>query len=258
MSQRRSKPSISSAADWPVPRPPGRSPSCGVPVVLHEMRPDAPHRGAPTDGLAELVCSNSLRSDDRENNAVGLLHEEMRRLELAGDARGRRQPGSRRRRARGRPRRLLGGHHRRRSTAHPLIEIVREEMALPPPEWDSVIVATGPLTSPALAEAIGQTHRRGRARLLRRHRADRASRLHRHGRGLVPVALRQGRPRRLRRRLHQLPDGPRAIRGLRRGARRGRQDLVPGMGKDHALFRRLPADRGDGRARAGDACATAR
>src|SRR4030081_2579613 len=54
--------------------------SAGVPVVLHEMRPTRTTEAHRTDGLAELVCSNSLRSDDRENNAVGLLHEEMRRL----------------------------------------------------------------------------------------------------------------------------------------------------------------------------------
>ena len=147
---------MSSAADWPVPRPPGRSRHAACRSCCTKCGPARGTEAHRTDGLAELVCSNSLRSDDRENNAVGLLHEEMRRLELAGDAGGRRQPGSRRRRARGRPRRLLGGHHRRRSTAHPLIEIVREEIALPPPEWDSVIVATGPLTSPALAEAIGR------------------------------------------------------------------------------------------------------
>ncbi len=52
----------------------------GVPVVLHEMRPLRATEAHKTDGLAELVCSNSFRSDDRENNAVGLLHEEMRRL----------------------------------------------------------------------------------------------------------------------------------------------------------------------------------
>src|ERR1700757_4844499 len=52
----------------------------GVPVVLHEMRPLRPTAAHKTDGYAELVCSNSFRSDDRENNAVGLLHEEMRRL----------------------------------------------------------------------------------------------------------------------------------------------------------------------------------
>ena len=92
---------------------------------------------------------------------------------------------------------------------HPLITLARGEVAVPPADWDSVIVATGPLTSPALADAIRATHRRGRARLLRRHRADRASRLHRHERRLVPVALRQGRARRHRRRLHQLPDDAR-------------------------------------------------
>src|SRR3984893_10185536 len=62
----------------------------GVPVVLHEMRPAQMTAAHKTDGLAELVCSNSFRSDDREHNAVGLLHEEMRRLGSlvmrAGDA----------------------------------------------------------------------------------------------------------------------------------------------------------------------------
>jgi len=53
--------------------------SLGVPVVLHEMRPLRQTDAHRTDGLAELVCSNSLRSDDAETNAVGLLHEEMRR-----------------------------------------------------------------------------------------------------------------------------------------------------------------------------------
>src|SRR5258705_9693193 len=54
--------------------------SRGVPVVLHEMRPTRATAAHKTQALAELVCSNSFRSDDRENNAVGLLHEEMRRL----------------------------------------------------------------------------------------------------------------------------------------------------------------------------------
>src|SRR5687767_2421590 len=53
--------------------------SAGVPVVLHEMRPVRKTEAHQTDGLAELVCSNSFRSDDAEYNAVGLLHEEMRR-----------------------------------------------------------------------------------------------------------------------------------------------------------------------------------
>src|ERR1700688_2348977 len=51
----------------------------GIAVVLHEMRPVRGTEAHATDGLAELVCSNSFRSDDCENNAVGLLHEEMRR-----------------------------------------------------------------------------------------------------------------------------------------------------------------------------------
>src|SRR3990172_4558706 len=62
----------------------------GVPVVLHEMRPQRTTEAHKTDGLAELVCSNSFRSDDAATNAVGLLHEEMRRagslVMAAGDA----------------------------------------------------------------------------------------------------------------------------------------------------------------------------
>ena len=52
----------------------------GVPVALHEMRPLCTTAAHKTDGFAELVCSNSFRSDDKDHNAVGLLHEEMRRL----------------------------------------------------------------------------------------------------------------------------------------------------------------------------------
>src|SRR5688572_15671787 len=53
----------------------------GVPVILHEMRPKRSTEAHKTDRLAELVCSNSFRSDDRETNAVGLLHEELRRAD---------------------------------------------------------------------------------------------------------------------------------------------------------------------------------
>src|SRR6202142_4782666 len=52
----------------------------GVPVTLHEMRPQRATAAHKTDAYAELVCSNSFRSDDKNHNAVGLLHEEMRRL----------------------------------------------------------------------------------------------------------------------------------------------------------------------------------
>src|SRR5438128_12471642 len=61
-----------SEAAWQLAR-------AGVPVVLHEMRPVRVTEAHQGEGLAELVCSNSFRSDDPERNAVGLLHEEMRR-----------------------------------------------------------------------------------------------------------------------------------------------------------------------------------
>ena len=206
MTQRRSKPSMSSAAASPAPRPPGRSPRAACRWCCTRCGPARTTAAHKTDGLAELVCSNSFRSDDREHNAVGLLHEEMRRLGSlvmrAADANQVPAGG-----ALAVDRDGFSAAITQALAAHPLIEIRREEIALPPPDWDSVIVATGPLTSPALAEAIARDHRRGCARLLRRHRADRASRLDRHGRRLVPVALRQGRPRRLGRRLHQLPAG---------------------------------------------------
>ena len=130
--------------------------SAGVPVVLHEMRgvpgvkTDAHH----TDGLAELVCSNSFRSDDWEHNAVGLLHAEMRALDSiimsCGDAHQVPAGG-----ALAVDRDGFSQAVTAKLEAHPLVTIVREEIAgLPPEDWDNVIVATGPLTSPALAAAI--------------------------------------------------------------------------------------------------------
>lgn len=128
----------------------------GVPVILHEMRgvpgvkTDAHH----TDGLAELVCSNSFRSDDWQFNAVGLLHAEMRALDsvimACGDINQVPAGG-----ALAVDRDAFSQAVTAKLTAHPLVTIVREEIAgLPPQEWDNVIVATGPLTSPALADAI--------------------------------------------------------------------------------------------------------
>ncbi|MFT4956031.1 MAG: methylenetetrahydrofolate--tRNA-(uracil-5-)-methyltransferase [Brevundimonas sp.] len=130
--------------------------NAGVPVILHEMRgvpgvkTDAHH----TDGLAELVCSNSFRSDDWEYNAVGLLHAEMRALDsvimACGDANQVPAGG-----ALAVDRDGFSDAVTAKLSAHPLITIVREEIAgLPPEDWDNVIVATGPLTSPALADAI--------------------------------------------------------------------------------------------------------
>src|SRR5215213_7856124 len=126
----------------------------GVPAILHEMRPIRGTDAHKTDGLAELVCSNSFRSDDRETNAVGLLHEEMRRLGSLimreGDAHQVPAGG-----ALAVDRDGFSAAVTAALEAHPLITVAREEIVLPPEDWDSVIIATGPLTSPSLAGAIG-------------------------------------------------------------------------------------------------------
>ncbi len=128
--------------------------SRGVPVVLHEMRPARATEAHKTPLLAELVCSNSFRGDDAELNAVGLLHEEMRRagslIMAAADANKLPAGG-----ALAVDRTGFAQDVTERLQAHPLITIRREEIrGLPPPAWDNVIIATGPLTSPALAEAV--------------------------------------------------------------------------------------------------------
>ncbi len=135
-----------SEAAWQIAR-------SGVPVVLHEMRPVRSTPVHKTTRFAELVCSNSFRSDDAGASAIGLLHAEMRRL------------GSLVMRAADASKLPAGGAlavdrdgFAAAVTAaievEPLIDIRREEVSLPPAEWDSVIVATGPLTSPALADGI--------------------------------------------------------------------------------------------------------
>jgi methylenetetrahydrofolate--tRNA-(uracil-5-)-methyltransferase len=126
----------------------------GCQVVLHEMRPDRMTEAHRTDGLAELVCSNSFRSDDAANNAVGLLHAEMRWLGSlimrAADANQVPAGG-----ALAVDREGFSAAVTRALNEHPRIEIKRGEIAgLPPPEWNNVIVATGPLTSTPLADAI--------------------------------------------------------------------------------------------------------
>src|ERR1700674_1086668 len=126
----------------------------GIPVVLHEMRPIRMTEAHRTDGLAELVCSNSFRSDDAANNAVGLLHAEMRRLGSlimrAADAN--QVPAGR---ALAVDRDGFSAAVTRARHDHPLIEIQRAEIdGLPPADWENVIVATGPLTSAPLADAI--------------------------------------------------------------------------------------------------------
>ena len=128
--------------------------NAGVPVVLHEMRPVRGTDAHKTDGLAELVCSNSFRSDDAKANAVGLLHAEMR---LAGSlvmsaADANQVPAGG---ALAVDREGFSAAVTARLEAHPLVTIVREELTgLPPREWRQAIVATGPLTAPSLADAI--------------------------------------------------------------------------------------------------------
>lgn len=136
-----------SEAAWQLAR-------AGVPVVLHEMRPVRTTPAHRTDRLAELVCSNSFRSDDTYGNAVGLLHEEMRRLGSlvmdAADA-NRLPAGS----ALAVDREGFSATVQRALEDHPLIEIRREEVdRLPGPDEGLWIVATGPLTSESLARSI--------------------------------------------------------------------------------------------------------
>ncbi|NIY74400.1 methylenetetrahydrofolate--tRNA-(uracil(54)-C(5))-methyltransferase (FADH(2)-oxidizing) TrmFO [Thalassospira sp. HF15] len=126
----------------------------GVPVMIHEMRPTRPTDAHHTDKCAELVCSNSFRSDDKEYNAVGLIHDEMRRA------------GSIIMRCADQHKVPAGGalavDREGFSEAvtsalenHPLITMERGEIdGLPPEEWEQTIIATGPLTSGSLADAI--------------------------------------------------------------------------------------------------------
>ncbi|WP_088343713.1 MULTISPECIES: methylenetetrahydrofolate--tRNA-(uracil(54)-C(5))-methyltransferase (FADH(2)-oxidizing) TrmFO [Rhodomicrobium] len=128
--------------------------NAGVPVILHEMRPARMTEAHKTEGYAELVCSNSFRSDDWEANAVGLLHEEMRRcgslIMSAGD-RHKLPAGG----ALAVDRDGFSAEVGEKLAAHPLITLERGEIeGMPPEDWDSVIIATGPLTSPALGAAI--------------------------------------------------------------------------------------------------------
>tara|TARA_B100000378_G_C18023744_1_gene405085 strand:- start:156 stop:1457 length:1302 start_codon:yes stop_codon:yes gene_type:complete len=126
----------------------------GVNVVLHEMRPHVKTNAHQTEGLAELVCSNSFRSDDKDYNAVGLLHEEMRMCNSLimeqGDKAAVPAGG-----ALAVDRDIFSQAVTEKLSAHSNIEIERGEVAgLPPEEWKSVIIATGPLTSENLAKDI--------------------------------------------------------------------------------------------------------
>ena len=128
----------------------------GIPVTLHEMRPVRGTDAHQTDGLAELVCSNSFRSDDYVNNAVGLLHEEMRRcgsviMEAADEAR---VPAGG---ALAVDRRAFSERVEAKLHACGGLTLCRAEISdIPPRDWGSTIIATGPLTSSKLADAIGR------------------------------------------------------------------------------------------------------
>ena len=126
----------------------------GVSVALHEMRPVRKTDVHETENLAELVCSNSFRSDDASANAVGVLHAEMRMLNsvIMAEADKARVPAGG---ALAVDRDLFSQGVQLTITAHPNITLIREEVAgLPPEEWGQTIIATGPLTSPSLAEGI--------------------------------------------------------------------------------------------------------
>jgi methylenetetrahydrofolate--tRNA-(uracil-5-)-methyltransferase len=136
-----------SEAAWQIAR-------AGIPVVLHEMRGVRGTDAHKTDHLAELVCSNSFRSDDASTNAVGLLHAEMRlagSLIMACADRHQVPAGS----ALAVDRDGFSQAVTETIAGEPLITVVREEITgLPPKDWGTTIIATGPLTAPGLAEAI--------------------------------------------------------------------------------------------------------
>ncbi|PPR76892.1 MAG: Methylenetetrahydrofolate--tRNA-(uracil-5-)-methyltransferase TrmFO [Alphaproteobacteria bacterium MarineAlpha3_Bin5] len=126
----------------------------GVPAILHEMRPTCKTEVHATDMLAELVCSNSLRSDDPYYNAVGLLHQEMRlsdSLIMKAADQAKIPAGG----ALAVDRNDFSSFVTETLETQKLLKIRREEISvLSPPDWKSIVIATGPLTSPTLAKSI--------------------------------------------------------------------------------------------------------
>ena len=126
----------------------------GVPVILHEMRPTRMTEAHQSDGFAELVCSNSFRSDDKTGNAVGVLHEEMRKADslIMGMGDMTKLPAGG---ALAVDREAFSDAVTTILQQHPLITIEYGEIkGLPPKGWGNTIIATGPLTAPSLANAI--------------------------------------------------------------------------------------------------------
>jgi methylenetetrahydrofolate--tRNA-(uracil-5-)-methyltransferase len=126
----------------------------GVPVILHEMRPARMTEAHQSDGFAELVCSNSFRSDDKTGNAVGVLHEEMRKADslIMGMGDMTKLPAGG---ALAVDREAFSDAVTTILQQHPLVTIEYGEVnGLPPKDWGNTIIATGPLTAPSLASAI--------------------------------------------------------------------------------------------------------
>ena len=128
--------------------------NAGIPVTLHEMRPTVETFAHQTHDLAEMVCSNSFRSDDDEGNAVGLLHWEMRAANSIIMAMGDEHAlpaGS----ALAVDRDAFSAAVTEKLVNHDLITIERGEInGLPPADWGQTIIATGPLTSKTMADDI--------------------------------------------------------------------------------------------------------
>ena len=192
-----------SEAAWQIAR-------AGVPVRLQEMRPRRGTDAHQTDGLAELVCSNSFRSDDSQSNAVGLLHEEMRPSRLADHGGRRCQSLAGGGRAGRRPRRLLGRGDKAFGGRAPGDHPARGSEQLAAARGRQCHHRHRPLHSPALAAAIGARTGESQLAFFDAIAPIVYKRLHRLFRRLVSVPLRQGR----RRRLHQLPAGRGPVRGL--------------------------------------------
>ena len=128
--------------------------SLGIEVVLYEMRPTRKTEVHKTETLAELVCSNSFRSDDHQSNAVGVLHQEMRMMNslIMQIADLHKVPAGG---ALAVDRELFASEVEHRIASHPNITLKREEItSLDNPDWENIIIATGPLTAEPLAEAI--------------------------------------------------------------------------------------------------------
>ena len=160
----------------------------GVSVVLHEMRPVRPTAVHHTDGLAELVCSNSFRGD-KLDNAVGLLKEEMRRLGslVMRSADIARVPAGA---ALAVDRERFSAEVTAAISSHPLITVRREEVTRIPANDDGpVVLATGPLTSDALSADIASLVGADHLVFLRRHQPHRPGGEHRSDEGVPRVTV---------------------------------------------------------------------